>query len=80
MELETVKKDGRMMVDMGQNHTLANLIRKAVWENDGEAAYDKGHPLGDESNLIIEADNPEQVLQEAVETARNWLEDVENEL
>jgi len=80
MELKTIEKDGRMMVDMGQNHTLANLIRKAVWENGGEAAYDKGHPLGDESNLIIEAENPEEVLEEAVETAREWLKQVENEI
>jgi len=80
MKLQTVEKDGRMIVDMGQNHTLGNLIRKAVWETDGEAAYDKGHPLGDESNLIIESDNPEEVLQEAVEQAREWLDELESEL
>lgn len=79
MELETVEKDGRMIVDMGQNHTLANLIRKAVWENGSEAAYDKGHPLGGESSLIIEDSNPEEVLQEAIETARDWMDQVEEE-
>lgn len=77
MDLDTMEKDGRLLVDMEQNHALANLLRKAVWENGGEAGYDKGHPLGDESTLVIDADQPEQVLQEAVETARDWLNQIE---
>lgn len=80
MELDTTEKEGRLLVDMGQNHALANLLRKAVWENDGEAGYDKGHPLGDESVLIIETDTPKETLEEAVETARGWLEDINSDL
>ena len=80
MELDTVEKDGRTIIDMEQNHTLANLIRKAIWANGEEAGYDKGHPLGDESNLIIESDQPEQVLQDAIETSKEWMEDLENTL
>ena len=80
MELDTTEKDGRLLVDMGQNHALANLLRKAVWENDGEAGYDKGHPLGDESVLIIESDEPEQALEDAVETAKGWMEDIKSDL
>lgn len=80
MELDTVEKDGRLLINLDQNHTVGNIIRKAVWENDGEAAYDKGHPLGGDSNLIVEADNPKEVLEEAVETARGWFEDLEDQL
>jgi len=80
MELDIMEKDGRLMVDMEQNHALANLLRKAVWENDGEAGYDKGHPLGDESVLIIESDDSETVLRNAVETAREWLNSLESDL
>lgn len=80
MELDTIEKDGRTIVDMEQNHTLANLIRKAIWANGDEAGYDKGHPLGDESNLIIESEQPEQVLQDAIETSKEWMEDLENSL
>jgi len=79
-QLQTVEKDDRLIIDMQQNHTLANLIRKAVWENKGEAAYDKGHPLGDESQLIIEGDDREQILKDAVETAREWMDDLEGQL
>ncbi len=80
MEYEAFEKDDRMIVDMKQNHALANLIRKKAWENDGEAGYDKGHPLGDESNLIIKSDNPEEVLQNAVDTAIEELEELQGQL
>lgn len=80
MELETVEKDDRLLIDMQQNHTLGNLIRKAVWESDGEAAYDKGHPLGGESTLVIEGDDPKATLKDAIETARGWMEDLEDQL
>jgi DNA-directed RNA polymerase subunit L len=80
MELDVMEKEGRLLIDMEQNHALANLLRKAVWENDGEAGYDKGHPLGDESVLIIDDESPENTLQNAVDTAQNWLEDIESGL
>ena len=80
MELDVMEKEGRLMVDMEQNHALANLLRKAIWENDGEAGYDKGHPLGDESVLVIDSDSPETVLEDAVETAREWLNGLESDL
>lgn len=78
MDIEAVEEDGRLRLDLKQRHGLANLLRKAVWENGGEAAYDKGHPLGGESMLIVKGDNPEQVLEGAVETAREWMEDLED--
>lgn len=80
MELDVMEKEGRLLIDMEQNHALANLLRKAVWENDGEAGYDKGHPLGDESVLIIDDESPEDTLQNAVDIAQNWLEDIESGL
>ncbi|MFB6116505.1 MAG: RpoL/Rpb11 RNA polymerase subunit family protein [Candidatus Nanosalina sp.] len=80
MEIDAFDKEDRMILDMKQNHSLANLVRKMVWENDGEAGYDKGHPLGDESNLVIKSDNPQEVLEDAVETARDRFEDIQGAL
>jgi len=77
MELESIEKDGRVVLDVKQNHTIANLVRKALWETEAEAAYDKGHPLGDESNLIVESDNPMEDLEEAIEIAKGWLDELE---
>lgn len=80
MELDVMEKDGRLLIDMEQNHAVANLLRKAVWENNGEAGYDKGHPLGDESVLIIDDDSPEEKLREAVGTVKDWLDSLESDL
>lgn len=73
-----VEKEGRAIVNMNQNHTVGNLVRKAVWENGGEAAYDKGHPLGGEANLIIQSDTPLEDIKEAVETAKEWMNELES--
>lgn len=80
MEINTFEKEDRMILDMNQNHSLANLVRKMVWENDGEAGYDKGHPLGDESNLVIKSDNPKEVLQDAVDEAKSNFEGIQGAL
>lgn len=80
MELETFEKDGRLAIDVAQHHTVANLVRKALWETDAEAAYDKGHPLGDESTLIVESENPEEDLKEAIEVAKEWMDGLEGQL
>lgn len=80
MELETFEKDGRLAIDVAQHHTVANLVRKALWETDAEAAYDKGHPLGDESTLIVESENPEEDLKEAIEVAKEWMDELEGQL
>lgn len=73
------KEDDRMKIDFEKNHTIGNLIRKAVWEVGGEAAYDKGHPLDEESVLIVEAENPEEKFSEAVDQASKWFEELESE-
>lgn len=79
MELEAVEKDGRLVVDMSQHHTIGNLVRKALWEVGAEAAYDKGHPLGGESSLIVESDSPKEDLKEAIELAREWMDELEGQ-
>ncbi|WEL19780.1 RpoL/Rpb11 RNA polymerase subunit family protein [Candidatus Nanohalococcus occultus] len=80
MELESFEKDGRLALDVAQHHTVANLVRKALWEVGVEAAYDKGHPLGDESTLIVESDTPEEDLQKGIEKAKEWMDELEGQL
>lgn len=80
MDLDITEEDDRWIVDFKQNHTLANLVRKAVWANEGEAGYDKGHPLGEESHLIVKSDTPEQDLEDAIDTAREWMDDLEGQV
>jgi DNA-directed RNA polymerase subunit L len=80
MELTTVEKDNRLILDMQQNHAVANIIRKALWETDAEAGYDKGHPLGDESQLIVDSETPKEDIQEAIDIASGWMEELEGQL
>lgn len=74
------KEQSRIKVDFEKNHTVGNLVRKSVWEVGGEAAYDKGHPLDDESILIIESDDPEETLRKAVSQAEEWIEDLDGQI
>ena len=80
MELTTVKKEDRLILDMQQNHAVANLIRKALWETEAEAGYDKGHPLGDESQLIVDSETPKEEIQEAVEIASGWIDELKGQV
>ena len=75
-----MQKDDRLVVNMYQNHTVANLVRKAAWDTGGEAAYDKGHPLDQDSSLVVEGADAKEELLEAVEQAQNWLDELESEL
>lgn len=77
MDLRAVEKDDRLIIDVSQHHTIGNLVRKALWETGAEAAYDKGHPLGEESSLIVKSDSPKEDLKEAIEIARGWMDEVE---
>ncbi|MFB6180996.1 MAG: RpoL/Rpb11 RNA polymerase subunit family protein [Candidatus Nanohalobium sp.] len=80
MDLDITEKDDRRIVDFKQNHTLANLVRKAIWENGGEAGYDKGHPLGEESHLVVKSDSPEEDLEAAAETAEEWMKELKEQI
>lgn len=80
MEVDAMQKDDRLVVNMYQNHTVANLVRKAAWETGGEAAYDKGHPLDEDSSLVVEGEDAKEQLLEAVEKAQEWLEELESEV
>lgn len=80
MEVDAMQKDDRLVVNMYQNHTVANLVRKAAWNIGGEAAYDKGHPLAQDSSLVIDGADAKDELLEAVEQAQEWLDELESEL
>lgn len=80
MEVNAMQKDDRLVVNMYQNHTVANLIRKAAWETGGEAAYDKGHPLDNDSSLVVEGEDATESLMAAVDQAQEWLDELESEL
>lgn len=78
MELRETS-EGRIKAEFENDHTVANLVRKGLWESGSEAGYDSGHPLGDESTLIVDSSSPEEDLEEAVDTCIGWIEELQEQ-
>lgn len=77
IELTAQKNDARVVLESeDKNHTVLNLVKKYLWKTGAEAGYDKGHPYTGGSQLILEADDPEQALQDAVSKARESLQEL----
>lgn len=76
MQIDIEQDDGRLKIGSeGQDHTLMTLLKQAAWEEGGQAGYDKGHPYTGGSKLVITADSPEQVLDDAVDRVRDQLDE-----
>jgi len=68
---------------MGQGHTLANVIRKELWNDDHVkgAAYTVEHPLIAKPRIIVETDgaDPRKTVQAAVKRVVKSLEKIKAE-
>lgn len=76
---EAETQGGKLILSIGNNHTLSNLIRKALWQVGAEAGYDKGHPYIGNSKLVIKSDDPQQALNNAVASIKEDLQDFRQE-
>jgi len=70
---------GKLILALDNNHTLSNLLRKALWQVGAEAGYDKGHPYIGNSKLVIDSDKPQQALEAAVDSIKEDLQDFRRE-
>lgn len=75
MKLEAKEEDGKLTIEMDKEHTLANLLRKALWEVGAEAGYDKGHPYIGKSKLVIKGEDPRKLLDKAIAKIKNDLKE-----
>lgn len=79
MDLSVEQEDDRLVVGSdGDNHTVMTLLKQAVWDEGGQAGYDKGHPYTGDSRLVITADDPEQTLDDAVQHVKDQLDEFED--
>lgn len=75
MNLSVERDDNRLVVGSDdRNHTVMNLLKQAVWDEGGQAGYDKGHPYTGGGKLVITADDPEDMLENAVQRVRDDLD------
>lgn len=79
MELTVEEENDRLLVHShGRHHTIMNLLRQAVWDVGGKAGYDRGHEYTGDATLVVEGDDPGQVLQEAIGHAADELDAFQN--
>jgi len=71
----SVEQDGNRLIIGAEdsNHTVLTLLKQAIWEEGGQAGYDKGHPYTGNGRLVITADNPDDMLDDAVDRVRDQL-------
>lgn len=74
------KDDGKIIISMERDHTLGNLLRRAIWEIGGEAGYERGHPYIGDAKLVIYGKNPEEILKKALTKIKNDLKELKAEL
>lgn len=79
MKLEVEEENNKLTIEMEKEHTIANLLRKALWEVGAEAGYDKGHPYIGKSKLVIKGENPKKLLDKAVAKVKNDLKEFKAE-
>ncbi len=66
----------------GEDHTLLNLLRKALWEEGADySAYKKTHPFLDNPELILETDkkDPTRILKTAAKKIADQMVDFRKE-
>ncbi len=75
MKLRAEQHKDRLILHMEKNHTVANLLRKTLWEIGSEAGYDKGHPYIGESTLVIKSKDAKKDLEKALTKIKNDLKE-----
>ncbi|MBR9689367.1 MAG: hypothetical protein GOV01_00520 [Candidatus Altiarchaeota archaeon] len=79
MDIKRVSKATGMLEFqlIGEDHTLANLIRELSWSNGAEATYKINHPLLGNPIVKIISKNPKTALQKVSKNIVKLSKDVE---
>lgn len=87
MELELVEKgdDSLLIKVVGEDHTLCNLLRKALYEDESvvAASYSIEHPLVGSPKFYVKTKkgkSPERALMDAAERVTEQLEGLRKQL
>lgn len=77
------KKDSLVVEIEGERHTIPNLVRESLWEDDSVtlAAYEKKHPSLGSPKIIVNAKDPRKALVSAIKRSeaqtKEFLEEFE---
>ncbi len=78
--MQIQQHDDRWVISVTKQHTLYNIIRKALWETGAEAGYDRGHPNVGEATLVVRDDDPYQAIEKAISKVKNDLRELRAEV
>lgn len=56
-----------------KNHTVMTLLKQAAWNEGGKAGYDRGHPYTGDATLVVEGDDPHDLLDDTIDEARDQI-------
>ena len=82
MKLKLLEKsDEKMKIEMeGESFTLANLLRKNLWESGAEqASYMKEHPYLSQPKIIVFSKNPKKSLENAAQKVADAAKEFQTE-
>jgi DNA-directed RNA polymerase subunit L len=85
LQLELVEKgeNSRMIRIIDEDHTLCNLLRHELQEEDKvlAASYTLGHPLTEHPKFFVKAEkSPERVMADVADKIAKDLEDLHEQL
>ncbi|MCK5234348.1 MAG: DNA-directed RNA polymerase subunit L [Candidatus Aenigmarchaeota archaeon] len=73
MKIEKQDKETLIIEIVGSQHTLPNLLRKALWDDPSVslAAYEKSHPYIGSPRLVVKASDPKKAVIDAVKRTKD---------
>ena len=75
MQLKIEKQDKETLIIeiVNSQHTLPNLLRKALWDDPSVslAAYEKSHPYIGSPRLVVKASDPKKAVIDAVKRTKD---------
>ncbi|MEA2003386.1 MAG: DNA-directed RNA polymerase subunit L [archaeon] len=73
LKIEKQNKETLIIEIVNSQHTLPNLLRKALWDDPSVslAAYEKSHPYIGSPRLVVKASNPKKAVIDAVKRTKD---------
>lgn len=80
MDVNIEEKENSLVLETNEKKTIMALLKSYLWETGAEAGFEEGHPYVGNPKLVYSSDNPAEDLEEAVESAKQDLEEFRSEI
>lgn len=80
MDVNIEEKENSLVLETNEKKTIMALLKSYLWETGAEAGFEEGHPYVGNPKLVYSSDNPAEDLEDAVESAKQDLEEFRSEI